>query len=803
MTKRRIQLAIAVALAVALVVATVVLVREPPHREPRFPAGPPEARRGTLERPMTALPPASWTERVIELQFSGAWEDLDRELTAIQRAHPDRYRRLRLGLLHGRVKLEINDSAAAWALLGAFVRPSDPFRDLALHYRARAADDLGDERGARAARDLLIFEHPESQYRGEAIDARLAALEQNGDAGALRRFVGRLRPSVETATRRELDARVVAFRAAGGDIDGAIDEGRKLLRESTADDAADLVLRALDRPETLQKLSQEDILLLGNTAAGHRHYDRAVALLDRAGPALPAKRDEIGFAIGRAHFGNENYAEAERIYVAGANATRDMHAKATFLFHASRCAQLLGDDKRAERLMTASIAVPGKFAATSAALTQRLRTRVAAKRYSEAANDLSQLRRLFPRDGAQVDAGLAYALGMIAAQRWTEAGKTLDEIPKRVIDRYQAAEIDYWRGRIAEATSPDRAVPIYLRVLRSTVPTHFAYLARQRLAGPLMRDAVARGRATRSAAVAKLLTSKKTEAARALQTDVVFLAPGDASELARLRSIYESLDDYREVLTIAPEPLPKLSDTKHDRTSLLLAMGLFDDEAYGVQRRWNIRPMRDALTRSYALNLGATSRESIYAIEVMMRSVPEDYVPELLPRLVRELLYPRYYYDVIAANAAKHDADPLLVVSIMREESRFNPRAKLLAAARGLLQFIMRTAIDIGRSLGIVDLRPEDLYDPRVIIELGAKYLGELSKTFDGDPYATAASYNAGPNQARLWRRMSPAPGHEFFLSSVNFDETKHYVRKVLNSYLRYQELYGGGVPAGGTKAEP
>ena len=45
--------------------------------------------------------------------------------------------------------------------------------------------------------------------------------------------------------------------------------------------------------------------------------------------------------------------------------------------------------------------------------------------------------------------------------------------------------------------------------------------------------------------------------------------------------------------------------------------------------------------------------------------VPADYVPELLPRLVRELLYPRYFYDEIVAESKKHGADPRLVLACL------------------------------------------------------------------------------------------------------------------------------------------
>jgi soluble lytic murein transglycosylase len=183
--------------------------------------------------------------------------------------------------------------------------------------------------------------------------------------------------------------------------------------------------------------------------------------------------------------------------------------------------------------------------------------------------------------------------------------------------------------------------------------------------------------------------------------------------------------------------------------------------------------------------------------------VPRDYVPQLLPLTVRELLYPRYFYDAIADDAKKFGTDPILLLSIMREESRFNPRAKSEAAARGLLQFIITTANEIGREIGLVSVQPDDLYDPRVIIRLGAKYVSKLAQQLGGDRYAIAAAYNAGPHQVQLWQRLAPGPGDDYFLSSINFDETKQYVRKVMNSYERYGEIYGGAGAVGGVRVEP
>ena len=106
-------------------------------------------------------------------------------------------------------------------------------------------------------------------------------------------------------------------------------------------------------------------------------------------------------------------------------------------------------------------------------------------------------------------------------------------------------------------------------------------------------------------------------------------------------------------------------------------------------------------------------------------------------------------------------------------------------------------------SYALVDVSAEDLYDPRVIIRLGAKYVSTLSKQLADDHYKTAAAYNAGPNQVVLWSRLAPGEGEDFFLSSINFDETKQYVRKVMNSYRRYAEIYQNAGPQGGVRIEP
>ncbi|HEV2720531.1 MAG TPA: lytic transglycosylase domain-containing protein [Thermoanaerobaculia bacterium] len=611
--------------------------------------------------------------------------------------------------------LDRNEPKEAAKALAPYLAPGNPFRDLALYHQAEIDDALGRHDAASADRQALIIGYPSAFYRAQAIDDEVEYLMR--DPRRLAAFAQRI-PS------RDVQARLAE---ASGNAALAL----AILAGGTTDDAAEHAARVLDH---VPRLTPPQKILLGTTMLNHRHFDRAVALLS----SVP-HGDNVTFDIGRAYFGDEKFAKAQATYLRGAQQTKNAAMKTTFLWHAARAAQLQGNDGLAERLMTQAIAQPARTAATAAALTQRLRTRLKQRRFAEAAADLGAVRKLFPKDHAVVEASLAYAVGMLGAGNPGACVVTINAIPRNLVDKLELYELEYWRARALESLNPSAARSAYLDVANAPVPTHFAYFARQRLH---------------------------------FQPD-----------LAKLAASYRAKPAYAAVLGLKPLPFPRFPlPPGASRAEVLMAMGLFDEATDDIPRIWPLHPMRSGLTQSLALNRGNAGHESIHAIEEVMKSVPADYVPQLLPRLMRELLYPRFFDREIKAESA--GADPTLVLAIMREESRFNPRAKSAAAARGLLQLIITTARKID---GSVD--EDDLYDPPVIIRLGAKYIATLSKRFGGDNYKIAAAYNAGPYQTALWSRLATGPGDDFFLTAVSFDETKDYVRKVMNSYENYEEL--------------
>jgi soluble lytic murein transglycosylase len=789
-----------VVLLAALVAIIVVRQRAPRHRV--FRAAPAETR---PKPPSAELRPLNeWSEQFRELEAGGRWSELDDLLERIEKKNPNEYAQWSLAYLHARALIENNEPADAAAKLAPFLAAGSPFRDLALYHQAEIDDARGNHADASRNRQSLIFAAPSSLYRDQAIDDESEHLSRGTNPKPLSDFATKLFPTASTSRRRDLTARIVESTLRTGDANGALARGLPLLQGGTLDDASDRASRALDQPALIARMNGPQLLLMGESMQNHRHFDRAVALLSSALRAMPQRREDLTFAIGRSYFGNEQFVEAQKTYLRGASSTAVPKWKATFLWHASRAAQLQGDDKAAETLMTQVLSLPGRFDATGPAVTQRIRTRLKQRRFAEAAADLTFVRKNWPRDHALVEASLAYALGMLGAGNNGAAVVTLNGIPRNLLDKFEPYEIDYWRARALESSNPPAAFAAYLNVLRATQPTHFAYFARQRLDAPSMQPKLQQALAMRDAEAAKQIAAGNWVVAKQVATDRILLSSSNhVDELKRLASIYQHLPEYANILNLRPESFPTFPLANADRASLLMAMGLYDEAADHIPHRYPLRPLKSALTQSLALNRGNASKESIFAIEVLMNSVPRDFVPELLPLAVRQLLYPRYFYDYISDDAKSFGADPTLVLAIMREESRFNPRAKSEAAARGLLQFIITTARQIGRDVGLLDVDPEDLYDPRVIIRLGAKYISTLSKDFANDHYNVAASYNAGPKQTALWSRLAPAPGDDYFLSAINFDETKQYVRKVMNSYKRYVEIYGNGVPSGGIRPEP
>ncbi len=149
--------------------------------------------------------------------------------------------------------------------------------------------------------------------------------------------------------------------------------------------------------------------------------------------------------------------------------------------------------------------------------------------------------------------------------------------------------------------------------------------------------------------------------------------------------------------------------------------------------------------------------------------------------------YPLAFWDIIERASQKYDIDPFVVLSVIREESRFDADAKSVAGALGLMQLMPRTAYRLDRELDLGINNVSQINDIGTNIYLGSYYLKSLFNEFDTLAYVLAA-YNAGESIVRAWRSQGDYRSTDEFIEDIPYPETRNYVKKVITSCFQYKK---------------
>jgi soluble lytic murein transglycosylase len=152
------------------------------------------------------------------------------------------------------------------------------------------------------------------------------------------------------------------------------------------------------------------------------------------------------------------------------------------------------------------------------------------------------------------------------------------------------------------------------------------------------------------------------------------------------------------------------------------------------------------------------------------------------------ILYPLAYISDVENASKKNNIDPLLILSIIREESRFDKEARSIAGALGLMQLMPQTAQRLQSNININLKKTEQLYEPSINISIGAYYLKKLINMFNSVPIAIAA-YNAGEEAVDSWLKSHKYKAIDEFIEDIPFNETRNYVKNVLTTYFEYQKI--------------
>lgn len=123
------------------------------------------------------------------------------------------------------------------------------------------------------------------------------------------------------------------------------------------------------------------------------------------------------------------------------------------------------------------------------------------------------------------------------------------------------------------------------------------------------------------------------------------------------------------------------------------------------------------------------------------------------------------YRNVVIEACTIYSMDEALIRAVMEVESDYNRFAISGAGARGLMQLMPRTALQLG---------VKNVWDPRQNIHAGTAYLNRFIRQFSGNMELALAAYNAGPNAVLEYGQIPPYP------------QTVNYVRKVMRLYRGY-----------------
>ena len=279
----------------------------------------------------------------------------------------------------------------------------------------------------------------------------------------------------------------------------------------------------------------------------------------------------------------------------------------------------------------------------------------------------------------------------------------------------------------------------------------------------------------------------------------------DASDLynkikKKDRNFYSVLSYLKTERPSEQSNTKKINMSSHPFNSTSTSHDLTNRENNGVKKFDRVEALfeiglsKEALSELINVSKIITSTEDILYLGSRFQDIGEyKYIVRLAERLpykenFHHLFYPLAYWDIVETICQKYGIDPLLILSVMREESMFNPDARSIAGAVGLMQLIPKTALWLDSNIQLGIKNTSQIFEIKNNISLGTYYLSILIKEFGSHAYVIAA-YNAGEERVRKWSQKGNYKSIDEFIEDIPYYETRNYVKKVMTSYFGYKKF--------------
>lgn len=368
--------------------------------------------------------------------------------------------------------------------------------------------------------------------------------------------------------------------------------------------------------------------------------------------------------------------------------------------------------------------------------------------YDKAIDSYRELQRRFPNGGRASYGHWKVAWLSLRQGRDAEARKELEDQIALYPSSSEAPSALYWRARLAEEDGDSAMARAFYQKLSLRYRNYYyGELARQRLAKLPHAD------------------------------EVIHYA------------ILDRVPPLNDDDKVADDPLPD-DNLRVQKAELLANGGLLDLAARELhaaaqEEKGDWAPAELARLYQEAGRYDA-------AIETLKHAAPNYFALDLpsLPRSYWEGLFPKPFWTDLKRFSSENGLDPYLVAALIRQESAFNPNAVSHANAVGLMQLLPKVGRGVAKQEKMKHFTTQELFQPRVNLQLGTKYFRSMVDRFGSFEYALAA-YNAGVDRVQDWSKQGTYRDPQEFVESIPFTETREYVENIMRNVSVYRQLYG------------
>ncbi|NQS91193.1 MAG: transglycosylase SLT domain-containing protein, partial [Chloroflexi bacterium] len=213
-------------------------------------------------------------------------------------------------------------------------------------------------------------------------------------------------------------------------------------------------------------------------------------------------------------------------------------------------------------------------------------------------------------------------------------------------------------------------------------------------------------------------------------------------------------------------------------------------EFEALRNEVSVDPISSYRLANYYLELGLY-RPAIFAARQVLDAAGLDDAETInAPVYFNHIRFGTYYSDLVIPAGQEYGFHPLLLFSVIRQESLFEGFVRSSAGARGLMQIMPSTGAEVvDQEDWPPNYNDQDLYRPLVSIKLGTAHLSFLRSYYDGDMYAVLAGYNAGGGNTNIWLEESQGD-QDLLLEIIRFSETETYIKTISEVFAIYRRIY-------------